>query len=113
MESTSLTLFGVAIGAYFVAMPLYFIAAGWGKRWLANVAMGVTTIGLGIHLGSYALRWAADGHYPLSNMYEYSSQMALIMVLFFLATRYAWTTEYIGGLVMIGAIGIMSVGRTL
>jgi len=39
--------------------------------------------------------------------------MALIMVAFFLATAYFWKTEYLGGLVVIGAIGIMSVGRSL
>lgn len=113
MENTSLTLFGVAIAGYFVSMPLYFIAAGWGKPRLARVAMAVTALGLAAHLGSYGFRWAADGHYPLSNMYEYSSQMALIMVAFFLATAYFWKTEYLGGLVVIGAIGIMSVGRSL
>jgi cytochrome c-type biogenesis protein CcsB len=35
------------------------------------------------------------------------------MVAFFLATAYAWRTQYIGGLVMIGAIAIMAVGRTV
>jgi cytochrome c-type biogenesis protein CcsB len=113
MENTSLTLFGVAIGAYFVSMPLYFVAAGWGKRRLAYVAMAISGAGVAAHLGSYALRWAGDGHYPLSNMYEYSSQFALIMVVFFLATAYFWRTQYIGGMVMIGAIAIMAVGRTL
>jgi cytochrome c-type biogenesis protein CcsB len=113
MEQTSLTLFGVAIGAYFVSIPIYFVAAGWARRRLALVAMGVTTVGLAVHIASYALRWGASGHYPLSNMYEYSSQMALIMVAFFLVTAYFWRTEYIGGLVMIGAIAIMAVGRTL
>ncbi|MHB8508022.1 MAG: c-type cytochrome biogenesis protein CcsB [Candidatus Dormibacteria bacterium] len=113
MEGTSLTLFGVAIGLYFLSMPLYFVAAGWGRPAIFRVALAATTVGLGAHLGSFAFRWAADGHYPLSNMYEYSSLMGLIMVAFFLATARSWRTEFIGGMVLIGAIGIMSVGRTL
>ncbi len=113
MEHTSLTLFGVAIGAYFVSMPLYFVAAGFGRPAIFKVALAVTGIGLLAHVGSFGFRWAADGHYPLSNMYEYSSLMALIMVGFFVATARTWRTEFIGGLVLIGAIGIMSVGRTL
>ena len=72
MEQTSLTLFGLAIAAYFVSMPLYFVAAGFGKPRLAQLALGITALGLALHLGSYGYRWAADGHYPLSNMYEYS-----------------------------------------
>jgi cytochrome c-type biogenesis protein CcsB len=113
MEHISLTLFGVAIAAYFVSMPLYFIAAGFGRPAIFKVALVVTGVGLAAHLGSYGYRWAADGRYPLSNMYEYSSMLALIMVAFFVATARGWRTEFIGGLVMIGAIGIMSVGRTL
>lgn len=113
MEHISLTLFGVAIAAYFVSMPLYFMAAGFGRPAIFKVALVVTGLGLAAHLGSYGYRWAADGHYPLSNMYEYSSMLALIMVAFFVATARGWRTEFIGGLVMIGAIGIMSVGRTL
>lgn len=113
MEPLSLTLFGVAIAAYFVSMPLYFVAAGFSKPIIWKVAMALSGAGLAAHLGSYAFRWAADGHYPLSNMYEYSSQMALIMVAFFLVTAIRWRTQYIGGLVMIGAIILMSVGRAL
>jgi cytochrome c-type biogenesis protein CcsB len=113
MEHTSLTLFGVAIGAYFVSMPLYFVAAGFGRPGIFKLALAISGVGLMAHLGSFGFRWAADGHYPLSNMYEYSSLMALIMVGFFLATARSWRTEFIGGLVLIGAIGIMSVGRTL
>src|SRR5258708_19895233 len=84
MENNSLTLFGVAIAAYFVSMPLYFAAAGWGKIRIARVAMALTAVGVVAHLGSYGFPWAADGHYPLSNMYEYTSQLALLMFLFFL-----------------------------
>ncbi|MDQ6748856.1 MAG: hypothetical protein M3010_12225, partial [Candidatus Dormibacteraeota bacterium] len=109
MEHTSLTLFGVAIGAYFVSMPLYFIAAGFGRPRIFQLALAITGVGLLAHLGSFGYRWAADGHYPLSNMYEYSSLMALVMVGFFVATARSWRTEFIGGLVLIGAIGIMSV----
>src|SRR5258708_17891509 len=113
MEQNSLTLFGLAIAAYFVSMPLYFAAAGFGKPRVARLAMAITGLGLAAHLGSYGFRWAADGHYPLSNMYEYSSQLALLMVVFFLATAIPWRTQYIGGLVLLGAIGLMSAGRAL
>jgi cytochrome c-type biogenesis protein CcsB len=113
MEQISLTLFGLAIAAYFFSMPLYFAAAGWGKARVAQLAMALTGAGLAAHLISYGLRWAADGHYPLSNMYEYSSQLALIMVIFFLAVAIPWRIQYIGGVVMIGAIAMMAVGRSL
>jgi len=113
MEHISLTLFGVAIGVYFVSMPLYFIAAGWGRPAIFKLALAATAVGLLAHIGSFGFRWAADGHYPLSNMYEYSSLMGLIMVAFFLVTARGWRTEFIGGMVLIGAIGIMSAGRTL
>jgi len=113
MENVSLTLFGLAIAAYFVSMPLYFIAAGFSKPTIARVAIGISALGLALHLGSYGFRWASSGHYPLTNMYEYSSQFALIIVAFFLATVFSWKTQYIGGLVMIAAIVLMSVGRAL
>jgi cytochrome c-type biogenesis protein CcsB len=46
-------------------------------------------------------------------MYEYSSMLVLIMVAFFLVTAHWWRTQYIGGLVMIGAIMLMGVGGLL
>jgi cytochrome c-type biogenesis protein CcsB len=113
VEHLSVTLFGVAIAIYFLAMPLYFVAAGFGKPRIAYVAMAISLAGLLVHLVSYSLRWASDGHYPLSNMYEYSSQLALLMVAFFLITSLFWRTQYIGGLVMLGAIVFMSAGRAL
>lgn len=113
MEQTSLTLFGVAIALYFVAMPLYFIAAGWSRPAIAKAAMAITGLGLLSHLGAFGFRWAAQGYYPLSNMYEYSSMLVIIMVAFFLVSSIYWRTQYIGGLVMIAGIAIMSVGRTL
>ncbi|MHB8509299.1 MAG: c-type cytochrome biogenesis protein CcsB [Candidatus Dormibacteria bacterium] len=113
MEKISLTLFGIAIALYFLAMPLYFVAAGFARPGLARVALALSGAGVAVHLASYGLRWASDGHYPLSNMYEYSSQMALVMVIFFLAVAVAWRIQYMGGLVMIGAIILMAVGRSL
>ena len=113
MEHTSLTLFGVAIAAYFISMPLYFYAAGTGRPGVFRVAMAITGVGLLAHLGSFGFRWAADGHYPLSNMYEYSSLLAILMVGFFLVTARRWSTEFIGGLVMIGVVILMAVGRNL
>ncbi|HEV3232275.1 MAG TPA: c-type cytochrome biogenesis protein CcsB [Candidatus Dormibacteraeota bacterium] len=113
MEHNSQSLFAAAAVAYFVSMPLYFVGAGFGRVWITRVAMAVTAAGLAAHLGSYALRWAGDGHYPLSNMYEYTSQMVLVMVAFFLVSSLFWRTQYIGGLVMIGAVALMGVGQAL
>ena len=113
MEQNSVFLFGFAIAAYSLAMPIYFFAGSFGKPRVTKMAVAITVIGFAAHLGSYAFRWASDGHFPLSDMYEYSSQMVLIMVAFFLVSSYFWRTQYIGGLVMIGAVGLMATGRAL
>jgi cytochrome c-type biogenesis protein CcsB len=113
MEPISQHLFTAAIVAYALSMPLYFAGAGFGRAWITRAAVAITALGLAAHLGSYGLRWAADGHYPLSNMYEYSSQMVIVMVAFFLISARWWRTEYIGGLVMIGAVALMGVGQAL
>jgi len=93
LAATSNTLFNVAFVTYIVATVAYFGALA-AKRFsveglpeattTARVAEGAGTFlacaGLAIHATSVVTRGLAAGRVPWANMYEYSSAMALLVV---------------------------------
>jgi cytochrome c-type biogenesis protein CcsB len=110
----SLHLYFGAMALYAGAMLFffaYFSYRGEGLRWLA---LSLAVPGAAIHLLAIVARGFADGHYPLANMYEYSSMLALVAVAVYLliAARYqvAWLA---GGLVLFVAIALMGIGYGL
>jgi cytochrome c-type biogenesis protein CcsB len=95
LAQTSNTLFHVAFGIYLAAMVASFFrlaftrvqtdgvptstVAGTRVGWLAS---GLTLAGVGVHAASVITRGLAAGRVPWANMYEYSSLLALLAVLF-------------------------------
>ena len=70
--------------------------------------------GSAVHLLAVVFRGFADSHYPLANMYEYSSMLALVAVLVFLlmTVRYPVAT-LAGGPALFVVVALMGVGFAL
>jgi len=69
----SLTLFGIAV-AFYVAALIGFIAdIPLRRRRLGGTAVGLVALGWPFHLASILTRAFESGHWPLGNIYEYST----------------------------------------
>ncbi|MEX0658122.1 MAG: c-type cytochrome biogenesis protein CcsB [Egibacteraceae bacterium] len=92
LAETSTTLFHVAFLTYIAAMVGYFFrlafatvptdgarAAGPAAR-VGQLATGLAVAGVATHAGSIVTRGLAVSRWPLGNMYEYSSAMALTAI---------------------------------
>jgi len=114
LAGASLHLYFAAIGLYLVAMLMYFIHFAYrADRW-RWMALMVAVPAAGLHLLAIVLRGFADGHYPLANMYEYSSMFALVAVIAFLAITARFPIAALGGgLAMLVAVSLMGVGFAL
>ena len=84
LASTSDTLFWVALVVYAMSMVTFIVAAAYKRRGAATIAVALAAIGAVAHASSVATRGIAAGRVPWGNMYEYSSMIALLVVIGFL-----------------------------
>ncbi len=107
----SLHLYFGAMILYLGAMFFYFafFAYRWESlRWLGLMLVGP---GVGVHALAIITRGFADGHYPLANMYEYSSMLALVAVVVFLLMSLRYPVAALGGgLALFVAVTLMGIG---
>jgi cytochrome c-type biogenesis protein CcsB len=82
MSSTpaSLVLFGIAVGAYTLALVAFVLHLAFRKRWLGDAGVALVLIGWPLHFASILTRALEAGHWPLGNMYEYSTGIAFVVV---------------------------------
>src|SRR6202171_6804675 len=93
----SLHLSFAAMGLYVGAMFFYFAFFAYRTEALRWVAIALVAPGAAIHLAAIVARGFADGYYPLANMYEYSSMLALVAVTAFLLMTIRWPVASLGG----------------
>src|SRR5438552_4081803 len=92
----SLHLYFAAMGLYVGGMFFYFAFFAYRTEALRWVAIALVAPGAAIHLAAIIFRGFADGHYPLANMYEYSSMLALVAVTVFLLMTIRWPVAGMG-----------------
>jgi cytochrome c-type biogenesis protein CcsB len=110
----SLHLYFAAMGLYVGGMFFYFAFFAYRTEALRWVAIALVAPGAAIHLAAIILRGFADGHYPLANMYEYSSMLALVAVTAFLLMTIRWPVASLGGGVALFVIvALMGIGYGL
>src|ERR1700688_4590715 len=75
MSSTpaSLVLFGIAVAAYTLAVVAFVLHLAFRKRVLGDIGMALVLIGWSVHFASIFPRAVEGGHWPLGNMYAYST----------------------------------------
>ncbi|HSI68082.1 MAG TPA: c-type cytochrome biogenesis protein CcsB [Planococcus sp. (in: firmicutes)] len=69
------------------------------KRW-GNVAFTITIIGFIANLGYFFTRWAAAGHPPLSNMFEFTTAFGMTLVGGFIILYSLYRTPVLGMFVL-------------
>src|SRR5712664_2736809 len=110
----SLHLYFAAMGLYVGGMFFYFAFFAYRTEALRWVAIALVAPGAAIHLAAIIFRGFADGHYPLANMYEYSSMLALVAVTVFLLMTIRWPVESLGGgAALFVIVALMGIGYGL
>ena len=103
LASLSSNLLLVSFIAYLVA-TLFFGGAVKGakseatyknSKW-GTIAIVITIIGFLTHLGYFITRWIASGHAPLSNMFEFTTAFAMMLVGAFILLFYLYRTPSLG-----------------
>jgi len=92
----SLHLYFAAMVLYVGGMFFYFAFFAYRTEALRWVGVALVAPGAAVHLAAIVSRGFADGHYPLANMYEYSSMLALVAVTVFLLMTVRWPVALMG-----------------
>ncbi|MED4453662.1 c-type cytochrome biogenesis protein CcsB [Metabacillus fastidiosus] len=102
MAEISSTLLYIAFIAYLVGTFLFGGTVRNNRRkngklskWTI-VAMAVTIIGLASHIGYFTTRWIASGHAPVSNLFEFATAFAMMLVLAFVVLFFIYKTAVLG-----------------
>jgi cytochrome c-type biogenesis protein CcsB len=115
MSSTpaSLVLFGIAVGAYTLAVVAFVLHLAFRKRWLGDVGMALVLVGWPIQFASIFTRALEAGHWPLGNMYEYSTGIAFVVVTVCVVLMVRARMRLIGLPAMIVTVALMGVAYML
>jgi cytochrome c-type biogenesis protein CcsB len=115
MSSTpaSLVLFGIAVAAYTLAVVAFVLHLAFRKRILGDIGMALVLIGWPIHFASIFTRALEAGHWPLGNMYEYSTGIAFVIVTVCVLLMVRAKMRLIGLPAMIVTVALMGVAYML
>ena len=115
MSSTpaSLVLFGIAVAAYTLAVVAFVLHLAFRKRILGDIGMALVLIGWPIHFASIFTRALEAGHWPLGNMYEYSTGIAFVIVTVCVILMVRARMRLIGLPAMIVTVALMGVAYML
>jgi cytochrome c-type biogenesis protein CcsB len=109
----SLALFWVAVVAYLVALVAFVVAHALRRRVIADVGLAAVLVGWPFHLSSIVTRALEAGHWPLGNMYEYSTAIAFIVVTVFLVLALRAKVRLVGIPAMVVSIALLGVAYML
>jgi cytochrome c-type biogenesis protein CcsB len=115
MSSTpaSLVLFGIAVGAYTLALVAFVLHLAFRKRWLGDAGVALVLIGWPLHFASILTRALEAGHWPLGNMYEYSTGIAFVVVTVCVVLMVRARMRLIGLPAMIVTVALLGVAYML
>ena len=109
----SLTLFGVAVGLYVAALVAFVLYIPFRRRRIADSAVALVALGWPFHLASILTRAFESGHWPLGNIYEYSTGISFVVATVFLVISLRAGQRLIGVPAMILTVGLMAVAYML
>src|SRR5215472_6315909 len=115
MASTplSLVLFGVAVGAYCLALIAFVLYLAFRRRILGDIGLAAVLLGWPLHAASIFTRALEAGHWPLGNMYEYSTGISFVVVTTAVVLMVRARMRLIGLPAMILAIALLGVAYML
>jgi len=109
----SLALFWVAVGCYTTALLGFVLYLPIRRRPLADAALAAVLLGWPFHGASIVTRALEAGHWPLGNMYEYSTAIAFVIVTTFAVLALRARLRLAGIPAMVGAVALMGVAYML
>ena len=96
LVAISSTLLYAAFILYLVAMlPLATSIKSRSDK-PAKIAISMVVIGFILQLSYFILRWIAQGHAPVSNMYEFITMFAIMIIAGYLITYFYFKTKLFG-----------------
>jgi cytochrome c-type biogenesis protein CcsB len=109
----SLTLFGVAVAFYVAALVGFLAYIPFRQRHVADTALGLVALGWPFHVASILTRAFEAGHWPLGNIYEYSTGISFVVATTFLVISLRAGQRLLGVPAMILVIALMAVAYML
>ena len=109
----SLALFWVAVVAYLVALLAFIVYLPLRRKPVADLGLAAVILGWPFHLASIITRAWEAGHWPLGNMYEYSTAISFIVVTTFLVLALRARMRLVGIPAMVLAIALLGVAYML
>jgi cytochrome c-type biogenesis protein CcsB len=109
----SLTLFGVAVAFYVAALVGFLLYLPFRRHRIAATAVGLVVLGWPFHLASILTRALEAGHWPLGNIYEYSTGISFVVASTFLVITLRAGQRLLGVPAMIVTIALMAVAYML
>ncbi len=109
----SLVLFGLAVAAYTLALLAFILHLGFRRRLFGDSGLGFILVAWPIHAASILTRALEAGHWPLGNMYEYSTGIAFIIVTVCVVLMVRKRMRLIGVPAMISTVALLGVAYML
>ena len=105
MNRPDALMFTFAFTAYLLGFLGFITHIALRRETPGRIATLLMMIGAVPHTIAFILRWTAQGHYPLSSMYEYMGLMAWMVVLGLIYFNYRYKNHKIG--VIISPVAVM------
>ena len=102
-----------AVAGYALAMLGYAAEFAFKRARVGHVAVGLTVLGWGAHVGSVVTRGFAAHRVPWGNMYEFSSMVSLVAVTVFLALLTRQRVRFLGAFVMAPVVLYLGLAGTV
>ena len=109
----SLALFGVAVGAYSLAVIVFVFALTFRRAAIGRAAVALVMLGWPFHAASIFTRALEAGHWPLGNMYEYSTGIAFVITTTYLVIALRRGPRLVGLPAMMMVVALLGVAYML
>ena len=109
----SLDFFGVAVFGYCLALVAFVLFLVFRRRLFGDAGVGLVVLSWPVHLASVVFRGIEGGHWPLSNMYEYSTGISLVLVSIVVVLMLRYRMRLVGIPAMMLAVALLGVGYML
>ncbi len=109
----SLTLFWIAVSCYLAGLVGFVVYLAFRRRLVADLAVGAVMTGWPFHLGSIVSRAIQAQHWPLGNMYEYSTAISFVITTVFLVLALRSGLRLIGIPCTVMTVSLMGVAYML
>jgi cytochrome c-type biogenesis protein CcsB len=109
----SLDLFWIAVVAYLLALVGFILYIPFRRRVLADGALSAVLVGWPFHISAIVTRAVESGHWPLGNIYEYSTGISFVIVTTFLIVALRAGQRLIGVPAMMCAVALLAVAYML